>query len=100
MSKKGFRPLQDRVLVERIEEERKTAAGIVIPDNATEKSDQGVVVAIGPGKSTDKGVTPVSVQVGDRVLFGKYSGQAVKFDGKEYLVLREDELMCVVEGSE
>lgn len=97
--KKGLRPLQDRVIVKRVEEERKTASGIVIPDNATEKPDRGLVIAVGPGKTSEKGdaVQVPAVQVGDQVLFGKYSGQAVKMDGEEFLVLREDDLMCVIE---
>ena len=92
-----IRPLHDRVIVKRLEEERKTASGIVIPDAAAEKPDQGEVLAIGPGKKDDKG-NPISldVKVGDRVLFGKYAGQAVKVDGQELLVMREEDIMAVV----
>lgn len=93
-----IRPLHDRVIVKRIEEERKTAGGIVIPDSATEKPDQGEVLAIGSGKVMDDGkVRPLAVKVGDRVLFGKYSGSSVKMDGDELLVMREEDIMGVVE---
>jgi chaperonin GroES len=93
-----IRPLHDRVIVKRMEEERKTASGIVIPDAATEKPDQGEVIAVGPGKKDDSGKTiAMEVKVGDRVLFGKYSGQAVKIDGDEVLVMREEDIMGVVE---
>ena len=92
-----IRPLHDRVIVKRIEEERKTAGGIVIPDNAAEKPDQGEVLAIGTGKVMDDGkVRPLAVKVGDRVLFGKYSGSSVKLDGDELLVMREEDIMGVV----
>ncbi|SHE55681.1 chaperonin GroES [Lampropedia hyalina DSM 16112] len=94
----ALRPLHDRVIVKRLENETTTASGIVIPDNATEKPDQGEILAVGPGKKNDKGeVVALGVQVGDRVLFGKYSGQAVKIDGQELLVLKEDDLFAVVE---
>ena len=94
-----IRPLHDRVIVKRVEEERKTASGIVIPDSATEKPDQGEVMAVGPGKKDDNGkVIPMDLKVGDRVLFGKYSGQAVKVKGDELLVMREEDIMGVVEG--
>jgi chaperonin GroES len=93
-----LRPLHDRVIVKRMEEERKTASGIVIPDTATEKPDQGEVMAVGPGKRDERGtVNPLDVKVGNRVLFGKYAGQSVKVDGVELLVMREDDLMAVVE---
>ena len=93
-----IRPLHDHVVVERIEEERKTAGGIVIPDNAAEKPDQGKVIAVGNGKIQEDGkVRPMSLKVGDRVLFGKYSGQTVKVDGDELLVMREEDIMGVVE---
>ncbi len=93
-----IRPLHDRVIVKRIEEERKTAGGIVIPDNAAEKPDQGEVLAIGTGKVMDDGkVRPLAVKVGDRVLFGKYSGSSVKMDGDELLVMREEDIMGVIE---
>ena len=93
-----LRPLHDRVIVKRLENETKTASGIVIPDNAAEKPDQGEVLAVGPGKRNDKGdfVAP-NVKAGDRVLFGKYSGQTVKVDGEELLVMKEDALFAVVE---
>jgi chaperonin GroES len=93
-----LRPLNDRVIVKRLEQETKTASGIFIPDNAAEKPDQGEVLAVGPGKFDDNGkLTAMSVRVGDRVLFGKYSGQTVKVDGDELLVMREEDLFAVVE---
>ena len=93
-----IRPLHDRVIVKRIEEERKTPGGIVIPDNAAEKPDQGEVLAIGTGKVMDDGkVRPLAVKVGDRVIFGKYSGSTVKVEGDELLVMREEDIMGVVE---
>ena len=93
-----IRPLHDRVIVKRMEEERKTASGIVIPDSATEKPDQGEVLAVGKGKVGDDGkVRALDVKVGDRVLFGKYSGQSVKLDGDEVLVMREEDIMGIVE---
>jgi chaperonin GroES len=92
-----LRPLHDRVIVKRLEEERKTASGIVIPDTVAEKPDQGEVLAIGNGKVGDDGkVRPLDVKVGDKVLFGKYSGQTVKVDGEELLVMREEDIMAVV----
>lgn len=95
----AIRPLQDRVIVKRLEEERKTASGIVIPDSAAEKPDQGEVIAVGPGKRDDNGkAIALDVKVGDRVLFGKYAGQAVKVDGDEVLVLREDDILGVLEA--
>ena len=94
----NLRPLNDRVIVKRLENETKTASGIYIPDNAAEKPDQGEVVAVGPGKQDDDGDRiALSVKVGDRVLFGKYSGQTVKIDGEELLVMKEDDLFAVVE---
>jgi len=93
-----IRPLHDRVIVKRLEEERKTASGIVIPDAAAEKPDQGQIIAVGKGKILENGeVRALDVKVGDRVLFGKYSGQTVKVDGEELLVMREEDLMGVVE---
>ena len=90
-------PLHDRVIVKRLEVETKTASGIYIPDNAAEKPDQGEVLAVGPGKHNDKcEISAMSVKVGDRVLFGKYSGQSVKVDGDELLVMKEDDLFAVV----
>ena len=96
----NIRPLHDRLIVKRMEEERKTASGIVIPDTAAEKPDQGEVLAIGKGKILENGkVQPLDIKVGDRVLFGKYSGQVVKVKGDELLVMREEDIMGVVEGS-
>ena len=93
-----LRPLHDRVIVKRVEQETKTASGIFIPDNAAEKPDQGEVLAVGPGKRDDKGeLSPMSVKVGDRVLFGKYAGQTVKVEGDELMVMREDDMMAVIE---
>ena len=93
-----LRPLADRVIVKRIESETKTASGIFIPDNAAEKPDQGEVLAVGPGRRDEDGDRiEMSVKVGDRVLFGKYSGQTVKVDGDELLVMKEDDLFAVVE---
>ena len=94
-----IRPLHYRVIVKRLEVERTTASGIVIPDNAGEKPDQGEVIAVGPGKRDEAGkLLPMDVKVGDRVLFGKYSGQNVKVDGEEFLVMREEDIMGVVEA--
>ena len=93
-----IRPLHDRVIVKRLDEEKKTASGIVIPDTAAEKPDQGEVVSVGPGKRNEKGdFVTLNIKVGDRVLFGKYSGQTVKVDGDELLVMREEDLFAVVE---
>jgi len=92
-----IRPLHDRVIVKRLDEERKSAGGIVIPDNAAEKPDQGEVIAVGPGKRNEDGKRePLDVKVGDRILFGKYSGSTVKMEGTEYLVMREEDIMGVV----
>jgi chaperonin GroES len=94
----NIRPLHDRIIVERLEEETTTAAGIIIPDSAKEKPQQGNVVAVGKGKMTEDGkVLPLDVKVGDKVLFGKYSGTDIKLDGKEYLMMREDDVLGVVE---
>ena len=93
-----IRPLRDRIIVKRVEAHRTTASGIVIPDNAAEKPEQGEVLAVGPGRLNDKGeLVAMQVQVGDRVLFGKYAGQTVKIDGEEVLVMREDDVMGVIE---
>ena len=91
------KPLQDRVLIKRVEEEHKTKGGIIIPDSAKEKPQEGLVVAVGPGKVTDAGnrVAP-EVKAGDRILFGKYSGTEIKVDGVEHLILREDDILAVV----
>ncbi len=94
-----IRPLHDRVIVKRLEEERRTASGIVIPDTVAEKPDQGEIVAVGAGKRDDNG-KPIAldVKVGDKVLFGKYAGQTVKVAGEELLVMREEDIMGVVEA--
>jgi len=94
-----IRPLHDRVIIRRTEEERKTAGGIVIPDSATEKPEQGEIIAVGNGKLLDNGeVRKLEVKVGNRVLFGKYSGSTVKVEGEELLVMREDDIIAVVEA--
>jgi chaperonin GroES len=95
----NIRPLHDRVVVRRVEEERTSAGGIVIPDSATEKPDQGEVIAVGNGKITDSGdVRALDVKVGDKVLFGKYAGTTVKVEGEELLVMREEDIVAVIEG--
>jgi chaperonin GroES len=95
----NIRPLHDRVIVKRLDSERTTASGIVIPESAAEKPDQGEVIAVGPGKRDDSGkLIAMDVQVGQRVLFGKYAGQAIKVDGKEVLVMREEDIMGVIEA--
>ena len=95
----NIRPLHDRVVVRRMEEERKTASGIIIPDNATEKPDRGEVLAVGPGKvGDDNERIALQVKVGDKVLFGKYAGTAVKLDGSEVLIMREEDLLAIIEG--
>ena len=94
-----IRPLHDRVIVRRMEEERTTAGGIVIPDSATEKPVQGEIIAVGNGKILDNGeVRALEVKAGDKVLFGKYAGNEVKIDGEELLVMREEDIMGVIEG--
>ena len=93
------RPLQDRVIVRRVAEEEKTKGGIIIPDSAKEKPQQGKVIAAGNGKSKDDGQrVPLDVKAGDRILFGKYSGQEIKLDGEEYIIMREDEILGVING--
>ena len=93
-----IRPLHDRVIVRRMEEERTTAGGIVIPDTATEKPMQGEIIAVGNGKITDSGdLRPLDVKAGDKILFGKYAGTEVKVEGEELLVMREEDIMGVVE---
>jgi chaperonin GroES len=93
-----LRPLQDRILVKRIEEEEKTAGGIYIPDTAKEKPQMGQIVSVGNGKKTEDGkVIPVDLKAGDRVLFGKYSGTEVKVEGNDYLIMREDDILGVIE---
>ena len=92
----SIKPLHDRVVVRRLEEEKVSAGGIVLPDSAKEKPAEGEVVAVGPGKASDAGtVIAMSVKVGDKVLFGKYAGQEVKVDGEELLVMREDDIIAV-----
>ena len=92
-----FRPLHDRVLVESLDSEEKTAGGIIIPDTAKEKPQEGKVIAVGPGSKTEDGkIVPMDVKVGDRVLFGKWSGTEVKIDGKEYSIMKESDIMGVV----
>ncbi|MDR3580893.1 MAG: co-chaperone GroES [Oryzomonas sp.] len=94
----NLRPLQDRILVKRVEEETKTAGGLFIPETAKEKPQRGEIVAAGNGKKTEEGkVLPLDVKVGDKVLFGKYSGTEIKVDGEEYLIMREDDILAVVE---
>jgi chaperonin GroES len=94
-----MRPLRDRILVERIEEQEQRIGGIIVPDTAREKPQQGRVVAVGKGRVNDKGdVFPLDVEQGDTVLFGKYAGSEIKVDGKEYLILREEEVLGVLEG--
>lgn len=93
----NIRPLQDRVVVRRTEEETKSAGGIVLPGSATEKPSQGEVLAVGPGKKAEDGsVTPVDLNVGDKILFGQYSGSAVKLDGEELLIMNESEVFGVI----
>ncbi|KYP11184.1 MAG: co-chaperone GroES [Burkholderiales bacterium] len=95
----NIRPLHDRVIVKRLDSERTTASGIVIPEAAAEKPDQGEVIAVGPGKRDDSGkLIAMDVKVGQRVLFGKYAGQSIKVDGKEVLVMREEDIMGVIEA--
>ena len=92
-----FRPLHDRVLVESLDSEEKTSGGIIIPDTAKEKPQEGKVVAVGPGSKTEEGkITPMDVKVGDHVLFGKWSGTEVKVDGKEYSIMKESDIMGVI----
>ena len=94
----NLRPLNDRVIVKRLDQETKTASGLIIPDAAAEKPDQGEILAVGKGKILESGdVRKMDVKVGDRVLFGKYAGQTVKIDGEELLVMREEDIMGVVE---
>ena len=94
-----IRPLHDRIIVKRLDEERKTASGIVIPDTAAQKPDQGEVMSVGKGKLTDEGnLVPLDVKVGDRVLFAEHSGQAVTLQGDELLVMREEDILGIVQG--
>ena len=95
----NVRPLHDRIIVQRIEEGEQKIGGIIIPDTAKEKPQQGKVIAAGAGKSKDDGKRiPMDVKAGDTILFGKYSGQEIKLDGEEYLIMREDEVLAVLEG--
>jgi chaperonin GroES len=95
-----FRPLHDRVVVRRVEQEEKTAGGIIIPDTAKEKPMEGEVVAVGPGGRDENGkLIPIDVKAGDRVLFGKWSGTEVKIDGQELLIMKESDIMGVIEGA-
>jgi len=94
----NIRPLHDRIIIERIEEETRTAGGLIIPDSAKEKPFEGKVIAVGKGKKTEDGkVLPLDVKVGDSVLFGKYAGTEIKIDGKEYMMMREDDVLAVIE---
>jgi chaperonin GroES len=92
------RPLHDRVIVQRIKEEEKTKGGIIIPDTAKEKPQEGRVVAVGPGRQEDGKVIALGVKAGDKILFGKYSGTEIKLDGEEHLIMREDDILGVIEG--
>ncbi len=95
----NFRPLHDRILIKRIEEEETVKGGIIIPDTAKEKPQEGEVIAVGNGKMSEDGkVVPLDVKAGDRILFGKYSGSEIKMDDEEYLILKEEEVLGVVEG--
>ena len=95
----NFRPLHDRILIKRIEEKETVKGGIIIPDTAKEKPQEGEVIAVGNGKKTEDGkVVPLDVKAGDRILFGKYSGTEIKIDNEEYLILKEEEVLGVVEG--
>jgi chaperonin GroES len=92
-----FRPLHDRVIVKRVEEEEKTSGGIIIPDAAKEKPQQGKVIAVGKGKILENGkVSPLVVKKGDRILFGKYAGTDIKIDGEEHLIMREDDILAII----
>jgi chaperonin GroES len=94
-----IRPLQDRVIVRRLEEEEKTKGGIIIPDTAKEKPQEGKVIAVGKGKITEDGkVIPLDVKVGDKILFGKYSGTEIKMEGEEHLIMREEDILGIIEG--
>ena len=94
----NVRPLHDRIIVQRIDEGEQKIGGIIVPDSAKEKPQQGKVIAAGNGKSNDEGDrVPLDVKAGDRILFGKYSGQEIKLDGDEYLIMREDDVLAVVE---
>jgi chaperonin GroES len=95
----NIRPLHDRIIVERLEEETRTAGGLIIPDTAKEKPQQGKVIAVGKGKKTEDGkVLPLDVKVGDKILYGKYAGTEIKIEGKELLMMREDDVLGVIES--
>jgi len=94
-----FRPLHDRVVVRRVESEERTAGGIIIPDTAKEKPQEGEIIAVGPGGRDESGkLIPIDVKVGDRILFGKWSGTEVKIDGQDFLIMKESDVMGVIEG--
>ena len=94
----NIRPLQDRVIVKRLEEEKSTVAGIIIPDTAKEKPQKGSIIAVGPGKKSEDGkVSPLDVKVGDNILFSKYAGTEIKVEGEEYVIMREDDIVGVIE---
>jgi len=94
------RPLHDRIIVQRIDEGEQNVGGIIIPDSAKEKPQQGTVIAVGNGKANDNGKRiPLDVKEGDRILFGKYSGQEIKLDGKEYFIMKEDDVLAVIEDN-
>jgi len=95
-----FRPLHDRVVVRRVESEEKTAGGIIIPDTAKEKPQEGEIVAVGPGSRDESGkLVPLDVKAGDRILFGKWSGTEVKIDGQDYLIMKESDVMGIIEAT-
>jgi len=93
-----IRPLHDRIIVKRIDQEEKTLGGLIIPDTAKEKPQEGKVIAVGPGKYEDGKLIAVDIKLGDKVLFGKYSGTEIKLNGEEHLILREDDILGVIEG--
>src|SRR5437764_13272529 len=96
----NVRPLHDRLIIQRLDEGEQKVGGIIIPDTAKEKPQQGKVIAAGNGKSNDDGKrTPLDVKAGDRILFGKYAGQEIKLDGEDYLIMREDEVLAVIENN-
>ena len=95
----AFRPLHDRILVKRVEADEKSAGGLIIPDTAKEKPQEGLVVSVGPGRTLEDGtVRPVAVKAGDRILFGKYTGDEIKIDGEEHVIVREMDVLAVIEG--
>ena len=97
----NVRPLHDRLIIQRLDEGEQKVGGIIIPDSAKEKPQQGKVIAAGHGKTTDEGtLIPLEVKAGDRILFGKYSGQEIKLEGEDYLIMREDEVLGVIDGAD